>query len=126
MENLRPSGASLNVAVFRCTPVLARPIRVAVLEKHAASTQLFVPMNAKRFLVLVARGGDAPDLSTLAAFIASGPQGISYAPGTWHHPMIALDRAIDFTCLSFEDGTDADCTSVTYAAGDQPEIVVDD
>ena len=32
----------------------------------------FIPMNASRFIVLVALGGDHPDLSTLAAFVAGG------------------------------------------------------
>jgi ureidoglycolate lyase len=35
-------------------------------------------MNASRFLVVVALGGDAPDLSTLGVFLATGPQAISY------------------------------------------------
>lgn len=83
------------------------PIRL--LEKHPYSTQLFVPMNASRFLIVVARGGDRPDLACIAAFIASGLQGVTYAPGVWHHPMIALDDATDFTCLTWEDGTASDC-----------------
>ena len=69
-------------------------------------------MNAARYLVVVARGGDAPDLATLAAFVASGTQGVSYLPGVWHHPMIALDHEIDFTCLAWEDGTAGDCVVV--------------
>ena len=29
--------------------------------------------------------------------------------GVWHHPMIALDAPIDFTCLVWEDGSEGDC-----------------
>jgi len=110
--------------VFRCAPFDARPIPVRVLEKHPMSTQVFIPMNARRYLVIVALGGDAPDLATLAAFVAEGAQGVSYRPGVWHHPMIALDTEIDFTCLVFEDGSDDDCTAVTYAEGEQVTIDV--
>jgi ureidoglycolate lyase len=107
LENRR-AGAIANVSVFRCTP-RELPFEIALLEKHPASTQIFVPMNAVRYLVVVAHGGDAPDLSTLAAFVATGTQGVSYAPGTWHHPMIALDAVTDFACIVFEDGTATDC-----------------
>jgi ureidoglycolate lyase len=107
LVNLRPK-AKLNVALFRCG-ARAIPFEAKLLERHAYSSQLFVPMDAGRYLVVVAEGGDAPDLSTLAVFLAEGAQAVSYAPGTWHHPMIALDRAIDFTCLVYEDGTAADC-----------------
>ena len=62
-----------------------------------------------RFRENVEVGGEAPDLSTARAFIASATQGVSYRPGVWHHPMIALDAPIDFTCLVWEDGTDGDC-----------------
>jgi ureidoglycolate lyase len=103
VENLRPESAALNVCVFRCAPRSVWPLEIELLEKHPASTQVFLPMNAGRYLVIVALGGggsrkhgvpthaDHPDLSTLAAFIATGTQGVSYHPGVWHHPIIALD-----------------------------------
>lgn len=121
LENLRP-GAQPNVSVFRCTPRSAFPSRLALLEKHPSSTQVFVPMNARRYLVVVALGGDAPDLATLAAFVASGTQAISYRPGVWHHPMIALDAETDFVCLVWEDGTSNDCVVVSYGEEDQPSV----
>jgi ureidoglycolate lyase len=114
LVNLRPGRAELAMSVFRCTPFPDFPLPIALLEKHGASTQLFVPMNATRYLVVVAAGGDAPDLSTLSAFVAGGTQGITYRPGIWHHPLIALDRETDFACLVHEDGSDEDCTIVRY------------
>lgn len=107
------ASATANLSVFRCSPESARPVPLRVLEKHPSSTQMFVPMNAERYLVVVAEGEDAPDLSTLAAFVAIGTQAITYRAGIWHHPMIALDAIdegpIDFVCLVFDDGTASDC-----------------
>ncbi len=119
LVDLRPGQAALNVCVFRATPWPASPFAVKLLEKHAASTQIFVPMNARRYLALVALGDDRPDLSTLAAFVASGAQGLSYHPGVWHHPMIALDTEIDFACFVWEDGSHHDCTVVEYPEGER-------
>lgn len=91
-----------------------------LLERHLYSTQAFIPMTCskvrariayilrhikymlvltlfsvmQRYLVVVALNDpktDKPDLSTLAAFVAARNQGITYYPGVWHHPMIALD-----------------------------------
>lgn len=114
-------GSRANVSVFRCTP---RPLPhvVALLEKHPASTQIFVPMNAERYLVIVALGEHEPDLATLRAFVAEGQQAISYRPGVWHHPMVALERETDFFCLVFEDGTDADC--VEHAIPPEARVTV--
>lgn len=109
IEDLRPGRARLNLAAFRCAPRGPFPLRLALLEKHPGSTQVFIPMNASRYLVVVAKGGDRPDLSTARAFLAGPTQGVSYSPGTWHHPMITLDNPTDFTCLVWEDGTPADC-----------------
>jgi len=122
--DLRPGKASLNVSVFRCAPRVIPPFTVTLLEKHPASTQVFIPMNAQRYLVLVAQGGDRPDLSTLAAFLATGTQGVSYLPGVWHHPMIALDTTIDFTCLVWEDGSKEDCTVVRLLESEQVELLL--
>lgn len=116
VASLRP-GAALNVCSFRCSPKTAWPLPVALLEKHPLSTQVFIPMNARRYLVLVALGDEAPDLATARAFLASAVQGVSYRPGVWHHPMIALDDTIDFTCLVWEDGTAGDCVVASLTEG---------
>jgi ureidoglycolate lyase len=120
----RPGRAALDVSVFRCQPRSAGPFEVAVLEKHPASTQVFVPMNARRYLALVALGGERPDLATLAAFVAGGAQGVSYRPGVWHHPMIALDGETDFACFAWEDGSDEDCVVVTYPEGQRAVVEI--
>jgi ureidoglycolate lyase len=79
-------------------------------------------MNASRYIALVALGGERPDLATLAAFVAEGPQGISYAPGVWHHPMLALDVETDFVVFVHEDGTDVDCVVVERGEAAWPEL----
>lgn len=107
-ENRRPAAA-LQTKVFRSRPVPLERRPLGLLEKHPHSTQYFIPMNASRYLAVVALGGDEPDLRTLAAFVAEGAQGISYAPGVWHHPMLALDKETDFVVLVHEDGTGEDC-----------------
>jgi ureidoglycolate lyase len=122
--DLRPGRASANVALFRCSPRLELPFVVALLEKHPSSTQLFFPMNARRYLVVVARGNDRPDLSTLSAFVASGRQGISYFPGVWHHPLIALDAETDFACLVFEDGSAGDCEVFRLPIEDRVAVTI--
>lgn len=121
LENSRPARARLNLCVFRCAPRSTWPFKVELLEKHPESTQLFVPMNAARYLVLVAlEADDAPDLSTLRAFLATGRQGIAYHPGIWHHPLLALDQETDFACLVHEDGSDDDCRVHTLPTEAQP------
>ena len=115
LENLRP-GAAPNLCVFRVEPAADNPIPVRMLERHRHSTQVFVPMGgARRYLVVVCKGADAPDLATLKAFIAGADQGITYRPGIWHHPLIALDRTTDFACLVHEDGTSGDVETCDIA-----------
>lgn len=113
LENLRPGDATANLCVFRCDPMLPAGrtrFDVKLLERHAGSTQVFVPMaGVTRYLVIVCLGGDAPDLGTLAAFVATGAQGISYKPGVWHHPLVAMDQGGDFACVVHENGEEDDC-----------------
>lgn len=109
LENRRP-GAKANLSVFRCAPFTGKTFSVKLLERHAHSTQVFLPLpGAARFLIVVAKGGKMPDLRTVQAFIMGGAQGLTYKPGTWHHPMVALDRPSDLACLVHEDGTKSDC-----------------
>ena len=120
--NARPQKALPNLGIFRCSPRTMWPMGLALLEKHPLSTQVFVPMNASRYLGVVARGGDAPELETLAAFVATGTQAITYLPGIWHHPMIALDTDTDFACLVWEDGTPDDCEVFAFDEGAGPHV----
>lgn len=124
VANLRPN-ARLNLCLFRCSPRVAWPMPVALLEKHAQSTQVFVPMNAARYVVLVAASnasGDAPDLATLRSFVATGRQGVAYAPGTWHHPLLALDGETDFACVVWEDETESDCSVKHFPEEERPTV----
>ncbi len=110
VENLRGDKAKLNLCIFSMTPLQSLPLEMKLLEKHPYSTQVFLPMDCEgEFLVIVCHGADAPDLTTLRAFVATGAKGVSYFPGVWHYPMTSLGRGIDFTCLVYEDGSKEDC-----------------
>lgn len=102
------------VSLFRCAPETAPFLDVRWLERHPRSTQMFVPMRAGRYLAVVARGGDEPDLATLRAFVVEGSRAITYHPGTWHHPMVALDGSLDFVNFIFADGTSEDCHEIAF------------
>jgi len=65
IENLRP-GASLNLSVFRCQPRPPGSIPVALLEKHPASTQVFLPMTARRSMPTHSCGGFSGRIACLA------------------------------------------------------------
>lgn len=114
IENARGAGARCVASLFRCRPHDGHELAVRWLERHPRSTQMFVPMGAPRYLAIVALGLDAPDVSTLAAFVVEGAQAITYAPGTWHHPMVALENTIDFVNVIFSDDTEADCDERSF------------
>jgi ureidoglycolate lyase len=109
LETTRP-GAKPNLAVFRSV-AKALPFEVVLLERHPCSTQVFIPMVVSRYLVCVAPTGPdgAPLVAELKAFLCGPGQGVAYAAGTWHHPMVALDSPGDFSMLAWEDGTPLDC-----------------
>lgn len=109
LQNLR-DDASANLAVFRSTPV-SLPFRVRLLEKHPRSTQLFAPMRVARYLVMVAPTltSGAPDVRALRVFEAGPGLGVNYAPGVWHHPILALDAPAEFLMLAWENGSPDDC-----------------
>lgn len=85
------------------------PMDLVEMERHVHGSQAFVPLGAARRMVLVvARPGPAPRaLADLAAFVSDGSQGVWLAPGTWHHPLLALDAG-DFLVLERRSGVD-DC-----------------
>jgi ureidoglycolate lyase len=109
LVSTRPS-AKANLAVFSS---VARhlPLEAKVLERHPCSTQVFLPLRCTRYLVCVAPTlpTGEPDLTGLRAFVCDTGVGVAYAPGTWHHPMVALDHDAEFAMLAWEDGGPRDC-----------------
>jgi ureidoglycolate lyase len=75
------------------------PLQLALLERHPLGTQAFMPLSPYPYLVVVAPPGKAPDTTHLRCFVARPGQGVNYAMGTWHHPLIALHEGSDFLVL---------------------------
>lgn len=97
-------GRSL-VSIFEAVVPASLPVRLRLLERHPISSQAFYPLGHSPFIVVVAAGRSAPDLTQIRAFITNGQQGVNFHPSTWHHPLVALERA-DFLVLD-RDGPGA-------------------
>ena len=82
-------GGQPAISIFKAR-ARAQPVQLRVLEKHPHGSQAFMPLSGHAYLVVVALGGDTPDMSTLKCFSATAQQGVNYAKGTWHHPLLAL------------------------------------
>nr|WP_318382849.1 ureidoglycolate lyase [uncultured Enterobacter sp.] len=94
------------ISINRAQPA-ALPIVVTELERHPLGSQAFIPMNGEAFVVIVALGDDAPDLSTLHAFITDGKQGVNYHRNVWHHPLFAWQTVTNF--LTVDRGGSDNC-----------------
>ena len=71
------------------------PFECKMLERHPLGSQAFIPLNDRPYLVVVAPAGDLDEVE-IRAFVTRGWQGVNYAKGVWHHPLIALDEVSDF------------------------------
>ena len=109
LGNLRPGAhASLSMAFRAETP--DRPLKADLLERHEFSSQTFVPIDVARWLIVVAPHARAggPDLAGAKAFIATGRQGVTYKPNTWHHGLTVLDKPGRFAVFMWRDGGKGD------------------
>lgn len=88
-------GGRVLISIFRGQP-FAPPIPIAMVERHPLGSQAFMPLDRRPWLVVVAPAGPDGAPGEPVAFLASGSQGVSYAPGTWHHPLVALGAVSDF------------------------------
>jgi ureidoglycolate lyase len=113
-------GGRTLVNIFRARP-RALPLKLSLVERHRLGSQLFMPLSAQRFLVVVAAAGAAPLAEQLRCFLAGEGQGVNLARGTWHHPLLALDTGGDF--LVIDRGSDADDCEERRL--DQPEVWIE-
>lgn len=101
-----PDGR-LIVSIFRAQP-RPLPFTLALLERHPLASQAFMPLDGTPFLVVVAPRGESIAPESVRAFLAQGHQGINFAPGVWHHPLLALGRICDFLVIDRDD-PDGNC-----------------
>lgn len=108
-----PGGRAI-VSIFRSQP-RRFPLSIAMLERHPLGSQAFVPLHAGPYLVVVASSVPRSGLpGALSAFVAQGGQGVNYAPGVWHHPLIAVGAVSDFLVVD-RQGAGANCDEFTLA-----------
>ena len=103
-------GGRAGLSVYRsvASPL---PFQVEVMERHPLGSQAFMPLSGLPYLVVVAPAGAAPTLADLRVFLAQGQQGVNYAPGVWHHPLLALGEVSDFLVID-RSGPGANCDEI--------------
>ena len=120
--NVAVGGGFPLISVFRAQP-RAVPLAVEVLEQHPLGSQAFVPLDPAPFLIVVGPAGPLPGAGELRAFVTDGRQGVNYARGVWHHPVIALDRESDFLVVD-RGGPGDNLVEVRFGAGEIPALVL--
>lgn len=152
----RPGEAVVSLFVCAARPLRRAAdddvFDVAVLERHPFTTQTFSPLasSASAYLVVVAPslppadgdrhlpvprdpdlpGRGLPDLSRLAAFVATSAQAVTYGAGTWHAPMVVLGEpgtTLDFVVTQSVSGVPLeDCQLIEFdsAGAGEPRVEV--
>jgi ureidoglycolate lyase len=90
-------GGHTLVNLFRGQP-RTLPYECKMMERHPLGSQAFIPLDDRPYLVVVAPAGDL-DESKIRAFVTKGWQGVNYAKGVWHHPLLALGKVSDFVVV---------------------------
>jgi ureidoglycolate lyase len=101
------AGGRPLISIFEATP-RPMPFRIRAIERHPISSQAFFPLEARRFLIVVAGQGSSPIAERLRVYVSSGAQGVNYRRNTWHHPLIALDQPSRFLVVD-RGGQDENC-----------------
>lgn len=99
------------VSFFRAQP-RTLPFVISMMERHPRASQAFIPLSGRPWLTVVAPAGEPPVASDLRLFLCQGDQGVNYAPGVWHHPVLALGDVCNFIVLD-RSGPGDNCDIIT-------------
>ncbi|WP_417624369.1 ureidoglycolate lyase [Paremcibacter congregatus] len=105
-------AAKVTVNIFR-SDMQALPVMIEKMERHPKSSQMFMPLSDRPYLVVVAPPGDF-DPDRVEAFVAHAGQGVNYHAGTWHHYSLALEGVSDFLVMDYADVED-NCDEVALS-----------
>ena len=104
------------VSIFRGQP-RTLPFTITMMERHPKGSQAFTPMSNQPYLVVVAPKGEAPKPSDLRLFLARGDQGVNYATGVWHHPLLGLGSVVNFIVIDRKGpGDNCDVINLNHTA----------
>lgn len=87
-------GGRTLVSIFRAQP-RSLPFQIRMLERHPLGSQAFIPLLGHPYLIAVS---ESPQHRP-RVFLAEHGEGVNYRPGTWHHPLIALNATSDFLVI---------------------------
>ena len=101
-------GGTVNISLFdgRLRP---RPILIKLMERHPLGSQSWLPLDGQRFLIVVAPAGEQWALADVRVFVSDGRQGVNYARGVWHHPLLSLGEAPGRYVVVDRDGPGDNC-----------------
>lgn len=106
------AGGRPLINIFHARP-WPQPVRIRMMERHPLSSQAFVPMGQRPFLVVVAPPDGEPSPERLRAFVTNGRQGVNYHRGVWHHPLLVLEQEADFLVID-RGAEDRNCDVVHF------------
>lgn len=93
------SSEPSTISMVRSEQPCSLPYEFNLVEKHPLCSQAFIPRTDIVFYVVVGPAGEQIAATDLRAFVTNGRQGISYLPGTWHMPLIALAGQQEFLVI---------------------------
>ena len=112
LAKVETDGGRTLINLFRSQP-RQLPFTVTMLERHPLGSQAFIPLTGTPYLIVAAPAGEL-DPSRVRAFVSDGWQGVNYAPGVWHHPLMALERVSEFIVVD-RGGEGHNCDEQTLA-----------
>ena len=86
------------VHIYRSRPV-SLPFRIEVMEYHPLSSQAFIPLHQRPFLVVVAPAAEILDFDSIQGFFTNGEQGVNLKTGVWHHYQLSLLENCDYLVI---------------------------
>ncbi|MBM3808356.1 MAG: ureidoglycolate hydrolase [Acidimicrobiia bacterium] len=86
------------------------PLTVSQVERHPHAAQIFLPLDAGTYLIVVMPSLDsgAPDIVRACAWLVPPMLGVAYRPGVWHTGIVALDRESCFSVLMWRGAANDD------------------
>ncbi|UOM34878.1 ureidoglycolate lyase [Acuticoccus sp. I52.16.1] len=109
LANLRPA-AHPSLSMSARLEAASLPLTIRQMERHAFSSQTFVPTEPTSVLVVVAphAADGGPDMARARAFATEGQTGFTFGADVWHHPLTLLEAPGRFAIFMWLDGTTGD------------------